>query len=152
MAPPRRWDFPIIQSCRNGPQGYRAGFPQLGNYRSNIGGPSPSFVPRLQIRMYRCIAVMDARGRFCCRSDLKTFTNSDSHSLATYCVGYGDDVTSDRRPRSSVLRARFAPRELQAELSEGMVSKHKEMPQIEFSDEDVNSRQMSQLGHSRRFE
>jgi len=32
------------------------------------------------------------------------------------------------------IDARFAPRELQAELSEGMVSKHKEMPQIEFSE------------------
>ena len=33
--------------------------------------------------------------------------------------------------------ARYAPRELEAELSEGMVSRHKEMPQIDFSDEDV---------------
>jgi mono/diheme cytochrome c family protein len=32
---------------------------------------------------------------------------------------------------------RYATRELQEELSEGMVSKHKEMPQISFSDEDV---------------
>lgn len=32
---------------------------------------------------------------------------------------------------------RFDTRELRAELSEGMVSRHKEMPQIEFSDEDV---------------
>jgi mono/diheme cytochrome c family protein len=35
------------------------------------------------------------------------------------------------------IYVRFAPRELQAELREGMVSRHKEMPQIEFSDEDV---------------
>jgi mono/diheme cytochrome c family protein len=35
--------------------------------------------------------------------------------------------------------ARFAPRELQADLREGMVSRHKEMPQIEFSDEDVTA-------------
>jgi mono/diheme cytochrome c family protein len=35
------------------------------------------------------------------------------------------------------IYARFVPRELQAELREGMVSRHKEMPQIEFSDEDV---------------
>ena len=33
--------------------------------------------------------------------------------------------------------ARFAPRELQEELLEGMVSRHKEMPQIQFSQEDV---------------
>ena len=34
---------------------------------------------------------------------------------------------------------RFAPRELQAELREGMVSRHREMPQIDFSDEDVDA-------------
>jgi cytochrome c len=33
--------------------------------------------------------------------------------------------------------SRFNPRELQAELAEGKVSKHKEMPQIAFSEEDV---------------
>ena len=37
------------------------------------------------------------------------------------------------------IYARFLPRELQAELTEGMVSKHREMPQIEFSDEDVHA-------------
>ena len=37
------------------------------------------------------------------------------------------------------IYARIAPRELQAELSEGMVSRHKEMPQIQFSDEDVDA-------------
>ncbi len=35
--------------------------------------------------------------------------------------------------------ARFAPRELQAELREGMVSRHRAMPQIDFSDEDVDA-------------
>lgn len=35
------------------------------------------------------------------------------------------------------IYGRYAPRELQEELSEGTVSKHKEMPQISFSDEDV---------------
>jgi mono/diheme cytochrome c family protein len=42
-----------------------------------------------------------------------------------------------KAPPMRDIYARFAPRELQAELSEGMVSRHKEMPQIEFSDEDV---------------
>ena len=37
------------------------------------------------------------------------------------------------------IYARFAPRELQAELREGMVSKHRAMPQIDFSDEDVDA-------------
>ena len=44
-----------------------------------------------------------------------------------------------KAPPMRNVYARFAPRELQAELSEGMVSTHKEMPQIEFSDEDVNA-------------
>ncbi len=35
--------------------------------------------------------------------------------------------------------AKFAPRELQAELTEGMVSRHRAMPQIEFSDEEVDA-------------
>lgn len=34
---------------------------------------------------------------------------------------------------------RFALRELRAELLEGMVSRHKEMPQIEFSEEQVDA-------------
>ena len=37
------------------------------------------------------------------------------------------------------IYARFAPRELQEELLEGKVSRHKEMPQIEFSPEDVDA-------------
>ena len=37
------------------------------------------------------------------------------------------------------IYGRFNPRELQAELSEGKVSKHREMPQIDFSDEDVHA-------------
>jgi mono/diheme cytochrome c family protein len=37
------------------------------------------------------------------------------------------------------IYARFAPRELQAELRQGMVSRHKDMPQIEFSDEEVTA-------------
>jgi mono/diheme cytochrome c family protein len=44
-----------------------------------------------------------------------------------------------KAPPMRDIYARFNPRELQAELSEGMVSKHKEMPQIEFSDKDVDA-------------
>ena len=35
------------------------------------------------------------------------------------------------------IYARYAPRELQEGLLQGMVSKHKAMPQIEFSQEEV---------------
>lgn len=37
------------------------------------------------------------------------------------------------------IYAQFAPRELQAELREGMVSRHRAMPQIDFSEEDVDA-------------
>jgi len=37
------------------------------------------------------------------------------------------------------IYAKFAPRELQAELREGVVSRHRAMPQIDFSDEDVDA-------------
>lgn len=37
------------------------------------------------------------------------------------------------------IYARFAPRELQAELGEGMVSRHRAMPQVDFSDQDVDA-------------
>jgi mono/diheme cytochrome c family protein len=48
----------------------------------------------------------------------------------------GDSPLKTAPPMRDIYR-RFATRELQQELSEGMVSKHKEMPQISFSDEDV---------------
>ena len=44
-----------------------------------------------------------------------------------------------KAPPMRDIYARFAPRELQAELREGMVSKHRAMPQIDFSDEDVDA-------------
>jgi mono/diheme cytochrome c family protein len=42
-------------------------------------------------------------------------------------------------PPMRTIYARFDPRELQAELREGMVSRHRDMPQIDFSDEDVDA-------------
>jgi mono/diheme cytochrome c family protein len=45
----------------------------------------------------------------------------------------------NQAPPMRDIYGRFNPRELQAELSEGKVSKHKEMPQIAFSDEDVHA-------------
>ena len=35
------------------------------------------------------------------------------------------------------IYTRFAPQELRAEIMHGMVSRHKEMPQIDFSEEDT---------------
>jgi mono/diheme cytochrome c family protein len=42
-------------------------------------------------------------------------------------------------PPMRTIYGRFAPRELQAELREGMVSRHRAMPQIDFSDEDTDA-------------
>jgi cytochrome c len=42
-------------------------------------------------------------------------------------------------PPMRTIYTRFAPKELQAELREGMVSKHRDMPQIDFSDEDADA-------------
>jgi mono/diheme cytochrome c family protein len=42
-------------------------------------------------------------------------------------------------PPMRTIYARFAPKELQAELREGMVSRHRDMPQIDFSDEDADA-------------
>ena len=42
-------------------------------------------------------------------------------------------------PPMRTIYARFAPKELQAELREGMVSRHRDMPQIDFSDEDTDA-------------
>ena len=42
-------------------------------------------------------------------------------------------------PPMRAIYMRFAPKELQAELREGMVSKHRDMPQIDFSDEDTDA-------------
>ena len=48
----------------------------------------------------------------------------------------GESPLKEASPMRDIY-ARFNPRELQAELSEGLVSRHRDMPQIEFSDEDV---------------
>lgn len=57
------------------------------------------------------------------------------------CHAIGAAGTSPLKaaPPMRGIYARFAPRELQAELREGMVSRHREMPQIDFSDEDVDA-------------
>ena len=50
----------------------------------------------------------------------------------------GDSPLKQAPPMRDIY-VRFDPRELQAELREGMVSKHRAMPQIDFSDEDVDA-------------
>jgi mono/diheme cytochrome c family protein len=64
--------------------------------------------------------------------------------LQEYCArchsieAAGDSPLRAAPPMRSIY-GRYATRELQEELLEGMVSRHKEMPQISFSDEDVTA-------------
>ena len=56
-----------------------------------------------------------------------------------HAIGARGKSPLEGAPPMRTIYARFAPRELQAELTEGMVSRHRAMPQIEFSDEDVDA-------------
>jgi len=56
-----------------------------------------------------------------------------------HAVEAAGDSPLKQAPPMRDIYARFAPRELQAELKQGMVSKHRAMPQIDFSDEDVDA-------------
>lgn len=56
-----------------------------------------------------------------------------------HAIGAVGNSPLKEAPPMRTIYARFAPRELQAELREGMVSRHRAMPQIEFSDEDVDA-------------
>ena len=56
-----------------------------------------------------------------------------------HAIDSSGDSPMQAAPPMREIYARFAPRELQAELSEGMVSHFRDMPQIEFSSEDVDA-------------
>jgi mono/diheme cytochrome c family protein len=54
-----------------------------------------------------------------------------------HAIGAVGKSPLESAPPMRVIYPRYNPRELQAELSQGKVSRHREMPQIQFSDEDV---------------
>ena len=56
-----------------------------------------------------------------------------------HAIGAAGQSPLNEAPPMRTIYARFAPLELQAELREGMVSRHRAMPQIEFSDEDTDA-------------
>jgi mono/diheme cytochrome c family protein len=56
-----------------------------------------------------------------------------------HAIGAVGESPLKEAPPMRTIYARFAPRELQAELREGMVSRHRAMPQIDFSDEDTDA-------------
>jgi mono/diheme cytochrome c family protein len=59
------------------------------------------------------------------------------HCARCHAIDAGGESPLKAAPPMRDIYARYPTRELQAELSEGTVSKHKAMPQISFSDEDV---------------
>jgi mono/diheme cytochrome c family protein len=56
-----------------------------------------------------------------------------------HAIGARGKSPLEGAPPMRTIYGRFGPRELQAELREGMVSRHRAMPQIEFSDEDTDA-------------
>lgn len=56
-----------------------------------------------------------------------------------HAIDLSGDSPMKTAPPMREIYPRFAPRELQAELSEGMVSHFRDMPQIEFTSEDVDA-------------
>ncbi|HJZ45304.1 MAG TPA: cytochrome c [Hyphomicrobiaceae bacterium] len=59
------------------------------------------------------------------------------HCARCHAIEAAGESPLKAAPPMRDIYGRYATRELQEELSEGMVSKHKQMPQISFSDEDV---------------
>ena len=59
------------------------------------------------------------------------------HCARCHAIEAAGESPLKTAPPMRDIYGRYATRELQEELSEGMVSKHKAMPQISFSDEDV---------------
>jgi len=56
-----------------------------------------------------------------------------------HAVGSTGESSLTQAPPLRDIYARFSPRELQVRFSEGLASRHKDMPQIQFSDEDTNA-------------
>jgi len=61
------------------------------------------------------------------------------HCSRCHAIGATGDSPLKEAPPMRTIYGRFAPKELQAELREGLVSRHREMPQIDFSDEDTDA-------------
>jgi len=62
-----------------------------------------------------------------------------AHCSRCHAITAEGDSPLKGAPPLRTIYARFAPRELQAELREGLVSRHRDMPQIDFSDEDADA-------------
>jgi cytochrome c len=59
------------------------------------------------------------------------------HCTRCHAVGIGDTSPVKTAPPLGDIYKRYPTEELEAVLSEGAVSRHKAMPQIDFTDEEV---------------
>jgi mono/diheme cytochrome c family protein len=59
------------------------------------------------------------------------------HCTRCHAVGIGDTSPLEAAPPLGDIYKRYPTKELEAVLSEGAVSRHKAMPQVEFSDAEV---------------
>jgi mono/diheme cytochrome c family protein len=104
-------------------------------------------VENMAVRFFCRVAVLIAAGVVClpASSDAARYNKLERRGKAILqekcgrchaVEAVGDSPLKIAPPMRDVY-TRFAPRELQAEIMHGMVSRHKEMPQIDFSEEDT---------------
>ncbi len=100
---------------------------------------TPIFAPRvlgLSAGILLCLAALSDAGvssKVAARGKLILQQNCGRcHAIETI----GDSPLKNAPPMRDIY-SRSHPRELQERLTEGLGSKHKEMPQIQFSDDDV---------------
>jgi mono/diheme cytochrome c family protein len=101
----------------------------------------PRFAPQALLLMIGLLVSLPATSNAATSSQLRSRGKAllQEHCGRCHAVGaVGRSPLKDAPPMRTIY-ARFAPRELQAELREGMVSRHRAMPQIDFSDEDVDA-------------
>jgi mono/diheme cytochrome c family protein len=101
----------------------------------------PRFAPQARLLAVGLLACLSAASYAAPSSQLKSRGKALLQENCGRCHAIGAVGRSPLKeaPPMRNVYARFAPRELQAELREGMVSRHRAMPQIDFSDEDVDA-------------
>jgi mono/diheme cytochrome c family protein len=101
----------------------------------------PRFAPQALLLTVGLLVCLPATSNAATSSQLRSRGKAllQEHCGRCHAIGaVGRSPLKDAPPMRTIY-ARFAPRELQAELREGMVSRHRAMPQIDFSDEDVDA-------------
>ena len=101
----------------------------------------PRFAPQALLLIVGLLVCLSAASNAATSSQLRSKGKALLQENCGRCHAVGAVGRSPLKGATPMrnIYAKFAPRELQAELTEGMVSRHRTMPQIEFSDEDVDA-------------